>query len=84
MKYIDIKVKTAFIVHGFDETNQEIIENINDDKYMRKLISIDRIQSISEDYILVTSSHQRVMYWEYDDTLENLKQKLDSAGLILN
>lgn len=83
MKYIDLEVKTAFIVHGFDENNKEIIEDINDEEYMRKIISVDRIQSISEQYLLVNSSHERVMYWEYNDTLENVKKKLDASGMIL-
>lgn len=84
MKYLDLNVKTAFIVHGFDENNNEIIEDVHDDKFIRKLISIDRIQSVTKDYLLVTSSHGRVMYWQYDDSLENLKSKLETAGCIIS
>jgi len=50
---------------------------------MNKLISIDRIQSISEQYVLVTSSHDRVMYWEYNCSMQALQDKLASAGLII-
>ncbi len=51
MKFIELEVKTAFIVHGFDENNKEIIENIADEVFVKKLISIDRIQSISEEWL---------------------------------
>ena len=83
MKFIELDVKTAFIVHGFDESNNEIRENVNDDTFVKKLISIDRIQSISEEYILVTSSHARVMYWEYNCSMKDLTEKLARSGLII-
>ena len=83
MKFIELEVKTAFTVHGFDENNKEVIENASDDIFVKKLISIDRIQSISEKYILVTSSHTRVMYWEYNCSMDELTQKLKSSGLLI-
>lgn len=70
MKFIELEVRTAFIVHGFDESNKEIVENVNEDKFVNKLISIERIQSITEEYVLVTSSHTRVMYWEYNCSMQ--------------
>ncbi len=83
MKFIELEVKTAFIVHGFDENNQEVIENVSDEAFVKKLISIDRIQSISEEYVLVTSSHTRVMYWEYKCSMDELTAKLKTAGLLI-
>ena len=83
MKFIELKVKTAFIVHGFDENNNEIIEDVNEDKFVKKLISLERVQSISEEYVLVTSSHARVMYWEYNCSMQMLADKLKLSGLII-
>jgi len=83
MKFIELEVKTAFIVHGFDENNKEIIENIAEEVFVKKFLLIDRIQSISEEYILVTSSHTRVMYWEYNGTMNELTKKLKNAGLLI-
>jgi hypothetical protein len=74
---------SPFIVHGFDENNKEVIENVSDDIFVKKLISIDRIQSISEKYVLVTSSHTRVMYWEYNCSMGDLTKKLKSSGLLI-
>jgi len=83
MNFIELEVRTAFTVHGYDENNQEIIENSSEKDFTKKLISIDRIQSISEKYILVTSSHSRVMYWEYNCSMSELKQRLSNSGLIV-
>jgi hypothetical protein len=47
---------------------------------MDKLIAIDRIQSVSEKYVLVTSSHGRVMYWEYEGEMSVIQQRLAAAG----
>lgn len=82
-KFIELEVKTAFTVHGYDEKNQEVVEQSSEQTFMKKLISIDRIQSISEQYVLVTSSHDRVMYWEYNCSMQALQDKLASAGLII-
>ncbi|WP_211093331.1 hypothetical protein [Flammeovirga agarivorans] len=82
--YIDLEVKTALIVHGFDENNQEIVERVQETDYVRKLISIDRIQSISKQYLLVTSSHGRMMYWEYNCSIDELKQLLHRNSLMIN
>ena len=61
--------------------NKEIEEVFNEPEFMLKIVSIERIQSISEKYILVKSSHGRIMYWEYKGTMEELKQKLLSIDI---
>jgi hypothetical protein len=81
MEYLEIEVKTAFIVHGFDENNREIVENVNEPDFMKKLVSIERIQSVSEQYLLVAGSHGRMMYWEYKGSMAELKERLSSAGI---
>ena len=83
MKFIELEVKTAFIIHGFDENNKEIKEDVNEDTFMKKLISIDRVQSISEEYLLVSSSHGRVMYWQYNCSMQELSNKLLNSSLII-
>ncbi|WP_440877465.1 hypothetical protein [Thalassotalea sp. PLHSN55] len=83
MKFIELEVKTAVIVHGFDSDNKEIIEDVNEENFVKKLISIERIQSISEDYVLVTSSHGRVMYWQYNCSMQELSNKLQASDLIV-
>lgn len=82
-KFLELEVRTAFIVHGFDDSNQEIVEEVNEPAYMKKLIALERIQSLSEQYILVTGSHGRVMYWEYKSTFESVKRQLAESELLL-
>jgi hypothetical protein len=84
MKFIELKVRTAMIVHGFDEDNKEIVEKVNEQNYATKIVAISRIQSISEQFILVTSSHGRIMYWEYDDTLQSVREKLLKMDELVN
>ncbi|MEH0154907.1 hypothetical protein V6R21_12250 [Limibacter armeniacum] len=81
MNFLEVEVKTAMIFHGFDGNNKEIIEEVVEENFMKKLVAVGRIQSISEQYLLVTSSHGRVMYWEYKGTMEDLKQRLALKGV---
>ena len=74
--FIEVEVKLGIIVHGYDGENKEIEENFSETNFMKKILSIERIQSISEKYILVSSSHGRIMYWEYKGTMEELKERL--------
>ncbi|GAA6154171.1 hypothetical protein [Pseudoteredinibacter isoporae] len=83
MKYIEVHVKTAMIVHGFDENNQEIIEHVKEDSYMKKLVSVTRIQSVSEQYLLVSSSHGRIMFWEYEEDYADIVEKLSRLDMMV-
>ena len=70
-------------MHGYTEDNAEITEEVSDEEFVEKLLSIDRIQSISEKYILVSSSHGRVLYWEYKGGLASISKRLADAGLVV-
>lgn len=83
MKYIDLEVKTATIFHCYDSANQPVEETVNEDSFMRKLVAVDRIRSVSEQFILVTGADNREMYWEYKGTLEDIKHKLQSLDVAI-
>ncbi|MEK8029448.1 hypothetical protein AACH06_01330 [Ideonella sp. DXS29W] len=83
MKFISVRVRSAIVMHGYTDDNQEIVEEIRDEAFVEKLVAIERIQSVSEKYLLVNSSHGRVMYWEYEGGFAALKARLDSAGLLI-
>jgi len=83
MKFISLRVRNAFVFHGYTPDNQEIVEEVHDADFVDKLIAVDRIQSLTEKYLLVTSSHGRVMYWEYEDTLASVRERLAAAGLVV-
>ena len=79
--FLEIEVKLGIVVHGYTPENKEIEEVFNETSFMKKIIAIARIQSISEKYILVNSSHNRIMYWEYKGTMEEVKQRLKSIDI---
>ncbi len=61
MKFISVVVRPAITFHGYTPDNQEIIEEYPEQPFAEKLIAVDRIQSVTDQYILVTSSHGRVI-----------------------
>jgi hypothetical protein len=83
MKYISVRVRNGLVMHGYDADNQEILEEAKDERFIEKVILLDRIQSIGEKYILVAGSHGRMLYWEYEGGFEALKSRLHKAGLLL-
>ena len=83
MKFISLRVRNALLMHGYTADNQEIVEEFKDEAFVEKLIAVDRIQSLTEKYVLVTSSHGRVMYWEYEGSLASVKERLAAAGLVV-
>ena len=83
MNFLSLRVRTAIVVHGFDEKNEEIQQNIQEGPFVEKLIALSRIQSVSEKYILVTSYYGRAMYWEYEGGFEALKERLNANGLLV-
>jgi hypothetical protein len=75
-RFIEVTVSNYIILHGFDASNKEIEEYVKDQAPKKKMISVDRIQSISEKYICTTYANNRLIFWEYNDGYENLKKKL--------
>lgn len=78
--FIEIVVQNHLVSHGFDENNKEIIDEVVVEKPTTKFLSVDRIQSISEKYILTTYSFDRLVYWEYEGSYDELKQRIIEAG----
>jgi hypothetical protein len=83
MKYIAVRVRTALPMHGYTADNEEIVDEIAGERFVDKLLAVDRIQSATEKYLLVTSSHGRVMYWECEGGLAAFTQRLAAAGLVV-
>jgi hypothetical protein len=75
-RFVEVTVSNYIILHGFDANNKEIEEYVKDQAPKKKMISVDRIQSISEKYICTTYANNRLIFWEYNDGYKNLKKKL--------
>lgn len=87
MKFISLRVRSCLVVHGYTPDNREVVERVEraeDEAFAEKLIAIERIQSVSEQYVLVTGSHGRLMYWEYEGGIDAVRQRLTHGGLLLD
>ncbi len=73
MKFIELTLKNHTIVHGFDARNKEIIEEVEVDQASKKMVSIDRVLSLSEKYILIKYAYDRIIYWEYEEDYDQVK-----------
>jgi len=76
IKFIEVYLKDHIIVHGYDKDNKEIIEKVKGERFSKKIISTNRIKSISEKFILTDYVNDRWIYWEYKDSYEELKAQL--------
>lgn len=50
---------------------------------MKKYVSVNRILSVSEQYLLVSAQCGREMYWEYVGTMQDIKEKLREVGVAI-
>lgn len=81
--FIEIAVKDHQILHGFDADNREILEEVKAEAFSKKIIALDRIKSISEKFILTDYGFGRLIYWEYEGSMVELKRRLQMQNLLL-
>lgn len=74
--FIQIRCRGYRMIHGFDAENREIEERVGGGEWVDKIIAVSRIQSITERYIRMSYSHERIIYWEYEGGLEAIARKL--------
>ncbi len=82
-QFIALRVRNALVLPGYTPDNQEILPEVQGEAFAEKLIAVERIQSATDRYLLVTSSHGRALYWEYEGGLAALKARLAAAGLVV-
>jgi len=76
MEFIELTLKNHQILHGFDAENKEIIEEVELRNWQKKLVAVDRILSVSENFILIKYAYDRIVYWEYKEDYDTLKSML--------
>ncbi len=76
MKFIELTLKNHIILHGFDDQNQEITEEVEVEEASKKVVAVSRILSISKKYILIQYAYDRIVYWEYMEDYEAIKEIL--------
>ncbi len=75
-KFIELKVRSHIISHGYDENNKEITEEVIAERFSPKAIAISRIKSLSDKYVLTDYTGGRWIYWEYEESYESIKNQL--------
>ncbi|WP_276165616.1 hypothetical protein [Zobellia alginiliquefaciens] len=78
-KFIEVGMGSFMISHGYDQKNNEIEERVVVDGFSKKLVAVNRIKSVSEKYILTDYLDGRWIYWEYEESYEEVKQMLSDA-----
>lgn len=74
--FIELTIGNHQILHGFDQHNREILEEVQVEIPKKKLIHVNRILSLSERFILTTYGFDRLIYWEYEEDYETVKKML--------
>lgn len=83
MKFIALRVRPNRTYHGYDTDNRPISEEVEGNSFVEKVIAVDRILSVTEDNLYITTPHGRVQTWSYEGSLENVKSLLAESGLLL-
>ncbi|MEN5084573.1 hypothetical protein ABE438_18985 [Bosea sp. TWI1241] len=81
--YITARIKADKIFHGYDEALAPVITDHAPRDYVEKVIKLDRILSFTDKYIFIECPHDTVQTWEYEGGLEDIKQKLNDAKLLI-
>ena len=76
MKFIELTLGSYVISHGYDDKNKEVLEHVHSKNFSKKIISVARIKSISEKYILTDYVDNRWVYWEYEEDFNDVKSVL--------
>ena len=83
MPFISLRVRPDRTYHGYADDNTAVTEDIANSQFVEKVIAIDRILSITEDYIYLTTTHGRAQIWSYEGSLSAVKDRLAAAGLLV-
>ena len=75
-QFVELNLGSHIIIHGFDMVNKEITEKVSVSEFSKKIVAVSRIKSISEKYILTDYLDGRWIYWEYEESYDELKNKL--------
>lgn len=75
-EFIELTLGSYIISHGYNSKNKEMMEHVHSEKFQKKLVSISRIKSISEKYILTDYIDGRWIYWEYEEDYNAVKELL--------
>ncbi|WP_105386451.1 hypothetical protein [Neorhizobium alkalisoli] len=83
MSYVTAKIRATKVYHGYDSERELIIDDLPQSDFVEKLIKIERILSVTEQYIFIECPHDTVQTWEYEGSLADIKERMRAAGVSL-
>lgn len=82
--YISARIRPDRVFHGYDAERKPIVDKMPAQDFVEKVIKLDRILSVTEDYIFIECPHDTVQTWEYEGNLADIKRRLAAAGMMLD
>ena len=83
MKYISARIRPIKVYHGYSADRELIVDDLPTREFAEKVIKIERILSLTEEYIFIECPHNTVQTWEYEGTLSDIKMQLRTAGMLI-
>jgi hypothetical protein len=84
MKYITARIRADRVFHGYDADNKIVTSDLAKTEFVEKVIKLDRILSFTDNYIFIECPHDTVQTWEYEGSLADMKERLRSAGVLID
>ena len=91
MKFISLKIRLKYRLHGYDEHNNPLDEDYSQIKSMKfneVIIPLSDIAAIGKSHISIKEAFGRLVTYEYEqdssDFLDVLKEKLREEKVLIN
>lgn len=81
--FITLKIKARSVYHGYSDDRSPIVDPVVSERFVEKIIRLDRILSFTEDYVFIECPHGTAQTWEYEGSLSHIKTKLASIGMVI-
>lgn len=84
MKYISARIRPDRVFHGYDAERQLVTDKMPNEHFVEKVIKVDRILSITAEYIFIECPHDTVQTWAYEGGFDAMKARLQTAGVLID
>jgi hypothetical protein len=75
-KFIEVTLGNYSILHGYNDSNEEVKEFKQVDTPKKQLLATDTIVAVDEEYIVTSQLKGRLCFWEYSNSFEEIQEKL--------
>lgn len=83
MTYFTAKIRARTVHIGYDNQGQLMKQDLPETDFVEKVIKLDRILSFTNDHLFVACPHDTVQVWDYQGDLDDVKKRLQAAGVAM-